>query len=104
MTLSPRAEALRGMLERRPGDHRLLFGLAVELLNGGATEEGVEVLQRYLAEAVDEGNGWARLGAALTELGRLDAAGEAYRRGIQVSMDNGHESLATELEEALAAL
>jgi Tfp pilus assembly protein PilF len=96
-----RLDALRRMAESRPGDARLRFGLAVEFLNRGETRAGVEALKAYLAMAEDEGNGWARLGAALEDLGEMEDAGEAYRRGIEIATRRGHEGLAEELREAL---
>jgi Flp pilus assembly protein TadD len=99
-----RIEALRGMLERRPDDARLRFGLAVEHLNAGDLEEGVAELRRYLELTDDEGNAWGRLAAALVELGRVDEAREAYRTGIAAALAHGHPTLAEELEEALEAL
>jgi predicted Zn-dependent protease len=96
-----RIEALQGMLERRPDDPRLRFGLAVEYLNAGQPEAGVEELRRYLALADDEGNAWGRLATALSELGRPDEAQEALREGIAAANRHGHPTLAAELEERL---
>jgi Flp pilus assembly protein TadD len=101
---SPRIDALLGMLERRPDDPRLRFGLAVEYLNAGDLALGVTELERYLATADDEGNAWGRLGAALADLDRTDEAREAYRTGIRQANAHGHPTLAEELEEALDAL
>jgi Flp pilus assembly protein TadD len=92
------------MLDRRPDDPRLHFGLAVEYLNAGELEEGVDRLNRYLAMTDDEGNAWGRLAAALAELGRMDEARTAYRTGIDQALAHGHPTLAQELEEALDAL
>jgi predicted Zn-dependent protease len=73
------------MLGNRPDDTRLRFGVALEYLKAGRTEDGVRELRRYLAEADDEGNGWGRLGAALVELGRDDEAMEAFQAGIRAA-------------------
>jgi len=99
-----RIDALQGMLDRRPDDPRLHFGLAVEYLNAGELEEGVERLTRYLAMTDDEGNAWGRLAEALARLGRLEEAQAAYRTGIDQALAHGHPTLAQELEEALDAL
>lgn len=92
------------MLESRPGEPRLLFGLALEYLNANRLDEGVETLGKYLAVADDEGNAWGRLGQALRELGREDEAREAFRRGVEAAERHGHLAMAEELrEEALGA-
>jgi len=99
-----RLTALRRMVEARPDDNRLKFGLAVELLNRGETRAGAETLASYLATAEDEGNGWGRLGAALADLGEVEKAKDAYRRGIEIARGRGHSGLAEELTEAMENL
>lgn len=93
--------ALRRMLEKRPGDHRLRFGLALELLKAGETEDGVEMLEAYLAEADDEGNAWGRLGSALLDLGRREEARRAYERGVEAAHRHGHPTMADEFRGIL---
>jgi Flp pilus assembly protein TadD len=92
------------MAEKRPDDPRLLFGLAVELLNRGETREGAEALRSYLQKSEDEGNGWGRLGAALADLGDVEEAKAAYQRGIDIAQARGHGGLAEELQEAMEDL
>ena len=92
------------MLERRPADARLKFGLALELLESDRTREGVRYLREYLESADDEGNAWGRLGAALHALGRTDEAREAYRKGIDAARSHGHPSMAEEFRTALERL
>lgn len=98
-----RIEALETMLQSRPGDPRLLFGLALEHLNAGNRDEGVRKLRAYLEIADDEGNGWGRLGAVLRDLGRDDEAREAYRRGVEEATRHGHPTMAAEFEDVLEA-
>ena len=99
--MNSRIDALRSMLAKRPDDPRLRFGLALECLNGGALEEGVEHLRAYLSSTEDEGNAWGRLGAALRDLGREDEAREAYRTGIAKAEAHGHPTMAEEFREIL---
>lgn len=89
------------MQRSRPDDTRLSFGLALEYLKAGRTDDGVRELRSYLERADDEGNAWGRLGAALRELGREDEARDAYRRGIEAARRHGHPSMAAELEADL---
>lgn len=99
--MSDRIDALEGMLEARPDDVRLLFGLAVEYLNGERWSDAVDVLRRYLERVDDEGNAWGRLGEALREVGRDDEAREAYRRGVDAAHRHGHPSMAEGFEAIL---
>lgn len=99
--MTDRVAALRAMLERRPDDARLHFGLALEYLAAGRTEEGVQALRAYLDRADDEGNAWGRLGVALRELGRDDEARAAFRRGVEAAERHGHPTMAEEFEEIL---
>ncbi|MEJ2502233.1 MAG: hypothetical protein P8177_02785 [Gemmatimonadota bacterium] len=99
--MSDRIDSLRGLLERRPDDPRLRFGLALEYEKEGEWERVVEELQRYLDLTEDEGNAWGRLGAALRRLGRDEEARDAYRQGIAAARAHGHPTMAAEFEEAL---
>lgn len=96
-----RVAALERMLEKRPDDPRLRFGLALEYLNAGRTEEGVRELRAYLDATDDEGNAWGRLGAELRRAGREEEAKDAYRRGIDAAYRHGHPTMAAEFEEIL---
>ena len=99
-----RAEALRKMLESRPGDSRLRFGLALEYVKEGALEQAVIELRTYLDATDDEGNAWGRLAAALGELGRTDEARDAFHRGIEAAERHGHPTMAEEFRMALEEL
>jgi len=92
------------MSRRRPGDARVRFGLAVELLNAGLSEEGGEALRSYLEMESQDGSAWGRLGAALADLGQRDAAVHAYRKGLDVARARGHGGLVDDMEEALEEL
>jgi len=89
------------MLERRPDDPRLRFGLALEYLNADRVQEGVRELRAYLAATDDEGNAWGRLGAVLRRAGDDEEAREAYRKGIEAAHRHGHPTMAAEFEEIL---
>jgi Flp pilus assembly protein TadD len=96
-----RIETLRKMVEARPRDARARFGLALELERLSRWEEVVTELTAYLELAQDEGNAYGRLAHALRELGRVEEARDAYRRGIEASYRHGHPTMAMEFEEAL---
>ena len=99
--MTDRTDALLRMLERRPDDTRLRFGLALEYLKQDRLDEAVTQLQAYLESADDEGNAWGRLGDALRRLGRHDESAAAFRRGIEVAEAHGHPTMAEEFRQEL---
>jgi Flp pilus assembly protein TadD len=99
-----RLDALLRMLAARPNDTRALFGLAVEYERLGRWEDAVTSLERYLELAADEGNAYGRLGHVLRQLGRVEEARDAYRRGAEVALRHGHPTMAEEFEETLEEL
>ena len=99
-----RIDALRRMLERKPDDTRVRFGLAAEYERLGRWEDVATELAEYLARSDDEGNAWGRLGRALRQLGRDDEARAAYRKGVEAASRHGHPSMAAEFEDALEEL
>ncbi|MEJ2538606.1 MAG: tetratricopeptide repeat protein [Gemmatimonadota bacterium] len=102
--MSDRIAALQSMLEKRPDDARLRFGLALEFLKADRLEEGVGELRAYLERSDDEGNAWGRLGAALSQLGRVDDARKAYLRGIDAAERHGHPTMVEEFRMAIQEL
>jgi Flp pilus assembly protein TadD len=98
-----RIDSLLGLLDQRPDDPRLRFGLALEYEKLGRWEDVVDHLERYLEHTDDEGNAWGRLGAALRHLGRDDEARAAYGAGIRAANRHGHPTMAAEFEDVLAA-
>ena len=87
-----------------PDVARVRFAHANELLHAGRLEDAVAELRAYLDLAEDEGNGWGRLGEALTTLGRPDEAADAYLRGIDQALAHGHTGMAQDFEAAIEAL
>ena len=98
---NPRLEAFRKMVEKNPGNALARFGLASEAMKDGDFALAVEQLTAYLAMYDDEGNGFQRLGEALTALGRVDDARAAYEQGIAAAERFGHPGMASELRERL---
>ncbi|HMM48940.1 MAG TPA: hypothetical protein PKE32_04935 [Miltoncostaeaceae bacterium] len=83
---------------------RARFGYANELMHAERFDEAVVQLRAYLELAEDEGNAWGKLAEALTRLGRIDEAADAYLAGIDQSYKHGHTGMAGEFEAALEAL
>ena len=83
---------------------RARFAYANELLRAERWEDAVTQLRAYLDLAEDEGNAWGRLAEALTQLGRVDEAADAYLTGIDQSIKHGHTGMASDFEAALERL
>lgn len=98
---SPRVEALERMLQSRPDDPRLRFGLALEYEKAGRAPDAVRELAAYLAMADDEGNAWGRLGALLRGMRRNAEAQDAYSRGIEAASRHGHPTMAEDFRAIL---
>lgn len=101
---SPRVQALRALLEKRPSDPRARFGLALEYLKEGMRSEGIRELRAYLEETDDEGNAWGRLAEALLDEGDEDGARAALGTGIEAAERNGHPTMADEFRNRLEEL
>ena len=96
-----RVAALERMLQSRPDDARLRFGLALEYQKAGRSEEAVRELRAYLEASEDQGNAWGRLGALLREMGRDEEAKDAYRRGVEAAGRHGHPTMAEDFQAVL---
>lgn len=92
------------LVEEDPGVARARFAYANELIRAERWEEAVVQLRAYLGLQEDEGNAWGRLAEALTALGRVDEAADAYLSGIDQSLKHGHTGMASDFEAALERL
>lgn len=104
MTTPSRLDAFRAMVAKNPDNVLARFGLANEAAKAGLHEEALEHYTVYLARYDDEGNGWQRIAESYDQLGRLDAARDALRRGIEASNRFGHTGMTAELEDRLESL
>lgn len=92
------------LVAREPDESRARYGYANELYRAERWDDAVTELRAYLALAEDEGNAWGKLGDALTHLGRIDEAADAYLAGIDQAMAHGHQGMADDFREAMEAL
>jgi Flp pilus assembly protein TadD len=97
-----RIEVFKEILESDPGNSNVLFGLAKEYEKAGQDSQLVDVLDRYLSSANDEGNAYGMLAAAYERLGQRDQARQVYERGIAAADLHGHPSMAEEYRSILA--
>ena len=64
-------------------------------------QEVIDVLERYLSAADDEGNAYGTLANAYAQTGNRDKAVESLQKGIDVSLAHGHPSMANEYKMTL---
>jgi len=89
------------MLTADPSNTMVMFGLAKEYEKLGEYSKVIELLENYLTNADDEGNGYGVLANAYEKNGAREKAVETYRKGIEVSMAHGHPSMANEYRMTL---
>ena len=96
-----RIEVFKTMLENEPDNAMVMFGLAKEYEKTGAANEVIVLLENYLAHSADEGNAYGMLAKAYEQKGEREKAIAAYQKGIEVSLANGHPSMAQDYRMTL---
>src|SRR5215831_13372342 len=96
-----RIEIFEQMLAGDPTNTAVLFGLAKEYEKAGEDSKLIETLERYLANADDEGNAYGMLARAYERAKQQDKAHATYQRGIEAAMAHGHPGMAEEYRELL---
>lgn len=99
--MQDRIEVFTQMLAADPKNTMVMFGLAKEYEKSGKYSEVINLLEDYLAIADDEGNAYGTLANAYALSGNRDKAIEIYKKGIEVSMANGHPSMANDYQMTL---
>lgn len=99
--MSNRVEIFRQMLETEPENTMVMFGLAKEYEKLGRYEDVIDILEKYLAKADDEGNAYGTLATAYEKTGQREKAVESLKTGIDVAMAHGHPSMANEYRMTL---
>jgi predicted Zn-dependent protease len=99
--MQSRIEIFRQMLETEPDNTMVMFGLAKEYEKLGEYREVIDILERYLAKADDEGNAYGTLAMAYAQTGDREKAIETLKKGAEVSMAHGHPSMANEYRMTL---
>ncbi len=99
--MADRIAVFEQMLAAEPDNTMVMFGLAKEYEKAGDHEKVIELLETYLNNADDEGNAYGTLARAYAASGQREKAIDTYRRGIEVSMANGHPSMANDYRMTL---
>jgi predicted Zn-dependent protease len=101
---SPRRRMLEQSLAEDPTDTFLRYGLAVQCLREGDTEEGRARLRALIADHPDEVAAYQQLGQSYAETGETGPAAEALRAGISRANARGDRHAAAEMEGILVSL
>ena len=96
-----RIEVFEQMLAGDPANTAVLFGLAKEYEKAGDDHKLIDVLERYLASADDEGNAYGMVARAYERTNQSDKARDAYARGVDAAMSHGHPGMAEEYRQLL---
>jgi predicted Zn-dependent protease len=99
--MQSRIEIFQQMLEVEPENTMVMFGLAKEYEKLGEWRNVIDILERYLAAADDEGNAYGTLAMAYAQTGDRERAIDALKKGIDVSLAHGHPSMANEYKMTL---
>ena len=96
-----RIEVFKQMLESEPDNTMVLFGLANEYQKLEDWQNVIRTLEDYLAKAADEGAAYGMLAKAYERTGEREKAKAVYEKGIEVSLENGHPSMANDYRMTL---
>ncbi len=99
--MQDRIEVFEQMLAADATNTMVMFGLAKEYEKTGEHQKVIDMLEKYLSNADDEGNAYGTLAQAYLAAGEREKAVEAYTKGIEVAMAHGHPSMANEYQMTL---
>ncbi len=89
------------MLAEDSSNTMVMFGLAKEYEKIGEHQLVIDLIEKYLTGADDEGNAYGVLANAYLHSGNREKAAETYQKGIDVAMAHGHPSMANEYRMTL---
>ncbi|HNQ14901.1 MAG TPA: hypothetical protein PKM58_05010 [Pyrinomonadaceae bacterium] len=96
-----RIEVFEQMLAADPTNSMVMFGLAKEYEKTGRHDKVIELIERYIAVADDEGNAYGTLARAYEASGDREKARAAFEKGVEVSTAHGHPSMANDYRMTL---
>lgn len=92
------------MAAQDPANAFLRYGLAMEYVNSGQPEKGLDEFRGLLQINPDYAAGYYHAGRTLEKMNRLDEAREMYEQGIAVTTRTGDAHTLSELQAALDTL
>ena len=99
-----RMEILKNMVAQNPTDAFARYGLAMEIINSGNLEGGVEQFRTLLEHNPNYAAGYFHCGQTLEKMGKADEARDIYKKGIDVTTKTGDAHTRSELQAALDSL
>ena len=99
-----RIATFRSFIARSPSDPFPRYGLAMELKSTGDVAAAVGEFETLMGSFPDYVPTYLMAGTTFAETGRVDAARDAFTRGIAAAQRKGDRHALGELEAALAAL
>jgi len=101
---SDRLEALKSILAQNPGDALARYGLAMEHVKAGEYEQAVAQFEELIKLKPDHAYACFHAGQTLEKLGRIEAARQMYRQGIEAAGRKGDAHARDELQAELDRL
>ena len=89
------------MLATDSANSMVLFGLANEYLKIEDYQNAALTLEEYLSKADDEGAAYGMLAKAYERIGEREKARSAYEKGITISNEHGHPTMAQDYQMTL---
>jgi tetratricopeptide (TPR) repeat protein len=102
--VSSRLEALKGLVQQKPNDSFLRYGLAMEYAKAGELERAIEEYRALLGANPDYAAAYYHGGQTLEKLGRREEAREMYRQGIEAATRIADLHTRSEIQAALDLL
>jgi predicted Zn-dependent protease len=99
-----RIDAIVKILEQRPNDPFVRYGLAMEYKNAGRADEAHTTFGELEARHPDYVAAYLMHGNLLATMHRLDEARQVYERGIVAARQKGDQHALGELQAALQGL
>ncbi|QDU63847.1 hypothetical protein Pan216_47280 [Planctomycetes bacterium Pan216] len=102
--MASRREQLESLIQDSPDDTFLLYGLAMEYVKEGETEEGLARLKDVTEKDPDYQAAYFQIGQLLADEGEIDEAQDWLTRGVDAAKRTGNIHAAEEMQTFLDSL
>ena len=102
--MASRRAQIEALLEEDPSDVFLRYGLALEYEKEGQMQRALEILERLMAEDPPYVPAFHMSGQWHAQAGRLEAARDVLRRGIETARNQGRQHDAAEMSDLLTTI